>query len=176
MYEELIDDEMIFSGIQVSYCVVCPTKLWLFSRFLMREKESELIEIGKIIQDFCYPHTTKNLILDQKISIDFIKRGKELVVVETKKSEKMEKAHKFQLLYYLYYLKYKKGIENAKGIITYPMEKKVIEVTLTEEIEKEIERTLEKIKRIVSSPYPPLPTYKKYCRKCAYFEFCFGDT
>ena len=76
-----------------------------------------------------------------------------------------------QVAYYLYYLK-QRGIE-AIGIIDYPKSKRRISVELDDEREKEIENTLREIKRIESGPMPA-PRRKKICKKCAYYEFCFG--
>jgi CRISPR-associated exonuclease Cas4 len=170
-----LEKEMLFTGLQVAYYIVCPTKLWLFSHFLPQEKNSELVELGKLLQQEYFLQVQKNLIVDQKIAIDFIKKEGELILHEIKKSSKLENAHVVQLLYYLYYLRYKKGVQVTKGVINYPKERKIIEIELTKERKEEIENILSKIKEITSQPKPPQPTYKKYCRKCAYFEFCFGD-
>ncbi len=116
----------------------------------------------------------KNVIIDQKIAIDFIKKGNKIEIHEIKKSNKMEKAHEMQLLYYLYYLK-KKGITNTIGVINYPVLRRIKKVFLTEEYEKEIEETLRKIKEIISMPIPPEPTRKPYCKRCAYYELCWSD-
>jgi CRISPR-associated exonuclease Cas4 len=169
------DQKAIFTGTQVNYFIICPTKLWLFSHFTTFEKDFDLVQQGKLLQQTSYREARKDLIVDQKIAIDFLKRGNELILHEVKKSSKLEKAHIAQLLYYLYFLKNEKGIENIKGIINYPKERKIVEVKLTQEKEKEIEEILGKVKGIISLPRPPKPEYKKYCRKCAYFEFCFGD-
>jgi CRISPR-associated exonuclease Cas4 len=171
-----LDQKAIFTGTQVNYCVICPTKLWLFSHFATMEQTSDLVSLGKLLQETSFQHTKKDLIMDQKIAIDFIKRDDKLILHEIKKSEKLEKAHIFQLLYYLYYLKHEKGIENAEGIINYPSKRKIVKVELTPEKEIELQNILQKIKEIISLPQPPKPEKKKYCRKCAYFEFCFGDT
>jgi|YelNatPaOPRAMG01_1025707.scaffolds.fasta_scaffold08043_3 CRISPR-associated exonuclease Cas4 len=170
-----VDQKAIFTGTQVAYYVVCPTKLWLFSHFMVQEKNSDLVQLGKLLQQISYRETNKDLIVDQKIVIDFIKKGDKLILHEVKKSSKLEEAHVAQLAYYLYFLKNEKGIETTKGIINYPKERKIVEVELTQEKEKEIEEILQKIKEILSLQKPPKPKYKKYCRKCAYFELCFSE-
>jgi len=76
------------------------------------------------------------------------------------------------MAYYLWYLKNIKGVE-VKGIITYPKERKKIEINLTPELEKEIEISLKNINQIIFKPNPPKSEKKKYCRKCSYFEFCW---
>jgi len=173
--EMLIDLEMIFTGTQIAYFAVCPTKLWLFSHYICQEKNSELVEIGRLLQQAHYASDVKEILIDYKISIDLIRKKGMLILHEIKKSRKLECAHKLQMSYYLYYLRNVKGIEGVIGVINYPTQRKIVKVELTLDKEVEILEILNKIKRVISSPYPPLPTYKKYCRKCAYFEFCFGD-
>jgi CRISPR-associated exonuclease Cas4 len=172
-----IDPEMLVGGMKVSYVLVCKTKLWLFSHFILREKESELVLIGEILESLFFKEVRmRDVLIDSKISIDFIREGKKLIIQDVKKSPKLESAHYYQMLYYLWYLKNIKGITNLEGVVSYPKERKTIKVELTEEKEKEVEEILRKVKEINYQSKPPLPTYKKYCRKCAYLEFCFGDT
>jgi CRISPR-associated exonuclease Cas4 len=172
-----IDPEMLVGGTKINYFIHCKTQLWLFSHFILQEKESELVLIGKIVESIFFKEMKmKNIIIDSRISIDIIRKGENLVIQDIKKSSKFERAHYYQMLYYLWYLKNIKGIVKLEGMITYPNERKTIKVELTEEKEKEIEEILRKIIEIISKPKPPLPVYKKYCRRCAYFEFCFGDT
>jgi CRISPR-associated exonuclease Cas4 len=170
---QLLDQKAIFTGTQINYYIICPTKLWLFSYFTTMEQNSDIVALGKILQEKYYPHVKKDLLIDQKIAIDFIKKGNKMILHEIKKSDKLEEAHIAQLTYYLYYLKYEKGIENIEGIINYPSKRKVVKVKLTTEKEKELLITFQKIKEILSLPQPPKPEKKKYCRKCAYFEFCW---
>ena len=169
----MLSKNVIFTGTQINYYVICPTKLWLFSHFATMEHGSDLVLLGRILQESSYQWVKKDLMIDQRITIDFVKKGDKLILHEVKKSSKMEKAHIMQLLYYIYYLKKLKGIEKAEGRIDYPKQRKVVRIELTEEKEREIERILKDIKRIVSLKNPPKPVYKKYCRKCSYFEFCF---
>jgi CRISPR-associated exonuclease Cas4 len=170
-------ENILVGGLKISYFEICPTKLWLFSKFLQLEKESELVKIGEFI-DLSFSKKAKlaAIIVDNKISVDFVKIKNNAIIYEIKRSSKFEKAHYYQVLYYMWYLKNVKGIANLEGIISYPNERKTIKVELTEEKEKEIGKILKEINEIISRPKPPLPVYKKYCRKCAYFEFCFGDT
>lgn len=169
--KDIITNEIIFTGTQVNYFIICPTKLWLFSHYATMEQTSDLVILGKLVQENFYPQK-KNLIIDQKISIDFIKKGKKLIVHEIKKSDKLEKAHMMQLLYYLYYIKNEKGFENIEGIINYPSKRKIVKIKLTPKKENELKKIFENIKKIVLSK-PPKPKYKKYCKKCSYFEFCW---
>jgi len=171
-----IDQEMLVGGIKVNYYFHCKTQLWLFSHFVTQEQESDLVILGKILEENVFKEIkSKELIIDQKISIDFVKRKSCLVLYDIKKSSKFGEAHYYQMLYYLWYLKKIKGMNNVKGIITYPKERKRIEIYLTQKEEQKIEETLKEIKQIISLPKPPKPEYKKYCRKCSYFEFCFSE-
>jgi len=83
----------------------------------------------------------------------------------------MEDSYVYQTLYYLYYLK-KLGI-NARAVISFPKLREIIEIELTKEDEAKIEEILRDIEEIVRNPMPK-PEYRKICRKCAYFEFCFA--
>jgi len=169
-----IDPEMLVGGVKINYYFHCKTQLWLFSHFVTQEQESDLVLLGKIIGEVAFKEIkSKELIIDQKISIDFVRRKGCLVLYEIKKSSKFGEAHYYQILYYLWYLKKIKGIENTMGVITYPKERKKVDVYLTPEGEQKIEKVLQHITQITSLPQPPKPEYKKYCRKCSYFEFCF---
>jgi len=136
------------------------------------ESNSDLVAIGRLINDATYERERKDELIDNKIAIDFIRKGDSIEIHEIKKSPKVEKAHEMQVLYYLYFLK-KKGIVNAKAIINYPLIRKIKEVVLTEGYEQEIENALMKIKEIISKPVPPEPIRKPYCKRCSYYELCW---
>ncbi len=161
--------EMHITGVKVAYYYICPTKLWLFSHDITMERESELVELGKLIHENSYREHREVHVED--IAIDFVRRGEEIEVHEIKKSRKMEKAHRMQVLYYLYYLR-RRGIK-ARGVIDYPKARRRETLELNPEDESELERALKDIERIVKGPMPP-PKRKGICRKCAYYEFCFG--
>lgn len=160
-------DEMYVRGTQVNYYFVCKTKLWLFSKNVSMEQESDLVKLGSLLQRQFFGREEKDVSIGP-IAIDVLRRGDEIEIVEVKKSDSIEKADYYQVLYYLYYLS-KFGIK-AKGRISYPKKKKVVEVRLEEN--KAIEEVLEKIAETLAGEMPK-PEYKSYCRKCAYFEFCF---
>ncbi|MEM4155548.1 MAG: CRISPR-associated protein Cas4 [Archaeoglobaceae archaeon] len=160
-------DEMYVRGMQVNYYFVCKTKLWLFSKNVSMEQESDLVKLGSLLQRQFFGREEKDVSIGP-IAIDVLRRGDEIEIVEVKKSDSIEKADYYQVLYYLYYLS-KFGIK-AKGRISYPKKKKVVEVRLEEN--KAIEEVLERIAETLAGEMPK-PEYKSYCRKCAYFEFCF---
>lgn len=85
----------------------------------------------------------------------------------------MKTSDRMQILYYLFYLK-QMGI-NKKGTINYVKEKKIEEVELTGESEKIIKETLIKINNLLKERKPPMVEKLPYCKKCAYYEFCYVE-
>jgi CRISPR-associated exonuclease Cas4 len=160
------------TGTQVAYYFLCHRKLWLFSNHITFEHENENVKIGKQVNQEAYSRERKEVNVDQTISIDFIKGKNGAVVHEIKKSNKMEESHTWQLLYYLYYLKAKRVF--ATGVINYPLLNKKVEITLDLKAENIIERTLADIRHLLSGKLPS-PVMMSICKKCAYFEFCYGD-
>ncbi|AKG92222.1 CRISPR-associated protein Cas4 [Geoglobus ahangari] len=162
-------DEMYIRGVQVNYYFVCKTKLWLFSHNVGMENESDAVKLGKLIHRSVFDRDEKEIRIGP-IAIDAVRKGDVVEIREVKKSRAFEKASYYQLLYYLYYLS-KLGIR-AVGKLSYPKQRKNVEVILDESSAREMESVLDDIPRVVNGEMPR-PVYKKHCRKCAYFEFCF---
>jgi CRISPR-associated exonuclease Cas4 len=169
----LLSKEMFFSGTQVNYFMVCKTKLWLFSHFVTMEQSSDLVSYGKLVHETSYGSQKKEIVIDNRIAIDFVQKGDTLILHEVKKGKRLEKAHRYQLLYYLYYLNELKGMEKVGGEIDYPLLRKKERVELTEDVKEEMRSILNGIQEVIALPEPPQPSYLKICRKCAYFEFCW---
>jgi CRISPR-associated exonuclease Cas4 len=162
---------MTITGVKVNYYFICKTKLWLFSHNIQMEKEDENVQMGKLIHESRYQREKKEVIIDSAIAIDFIKKGDILEIHDVKKSKKMEDAHRYQLLYYLYYLN-KRGVE-AIGILNYPLLRKKEVIVPNEKDFDEIEGVIAGIGSIVSGRMPE-PKKKRICKRCSYYEFCFG--
>ncbi len=77
-----------------------------------------------------------------------------------------------QVAFYLYYLK-QKGI-NMEGELLFPEERKREKVILNKEIENELEKAVENIKKILQEDKPPSPVKIPYCKNCAYKEMCWS--
>lgn len=169
-----IDRRALVTGTQVNYYHVCRTKLWLFSHGIRMERESELVASGKMAQDSAFPGRRKDIIVDERISIDFIATAGGPVLHEIKKSRRFEEAARAQLLYYIYYMKNVKGLGVRKGIIHYVSSRKVEEVELTEDAEREVEAELREIAEIVKASRPPHPERKGFCSRCAYRDLCWS--
>ncbi|MBW4829361.1 MAG: CRISPR-associated protein Cas4 [Clostridiaceae bacterium] len=158
------------TGVMIYYYFVCKRKLWYFSNNLNMEFNSELVGIGKLVDETSYGRERKHILIDESINIDFLKDWK--VIHEVKKSRKMDEASKWQLKYYMWVLK-NKGVEVEKGILDYPLLRKREEVFLNEEDEEELKNIIEDIKRIILSKLPLDLLDKNVCKKCAYYELCY---
>lgn len=159
---------LVFTGTQVNYYFVCKRKLWLFSHNLDLEADSDLVLLGKLLHETGYARKFKEVSIG-RVKIDFFERCGE--IHEVKRSRRMERAHLFQLLYYIYYLK-RFGV-NVRGVLHYPLLKRVVKVELTEERKREMEAVLEDMKRVISRSEPPPAERKPYCKKCSYYELCW---
>ena len=158
------------SGTMFYYYFVCKRKLWFFSNEIQLENENEDVKLGKLIDENSYSKEEKHILIDNTINIDFIKDWK--ILHEIKKQKSVEEAGIWQVKYYLYFLK-KRGIYLEKGILDYPKLKKREEIFLSLEDEKEIEKILENISKIIQEEKPPKLEKLKICKKCAYFEYCY---
>jgi CRISPR-associated exonuclease Cas4 len=159
-----------FTGTEVGYYFICPKKLWWFAHGVQMEQEHERVQLGRLVHEESYSRRRKELDIDGKIVLDWREDG---LIHEVKLTDKMEEAHEMQLLYYLYYLKLK-GVENLRGQIDYPKLRETKIVELTEEKERQIERALAEMQRIVSSETAPLVEWMRVCRSCSYAELCWG--
>ena len=161
---------MHVTGIMVYYYFVCKRKLWYFVNQINMEQNSELVEIGKILDEETYKRENKSVLIDDTINIDFVKNG--AVLHEVKKTKSIEEAGIWQVKYYLYYLK-KRGVSDLKAKIDYPLIKKNVVVELTQEDELRLEEIIREIIEINNQLIPPDFEAKKICNKCAYHDLCF---
>lgn len=138
----------------------------------MEDNSADVAE-GKLIGETSYrrrPRKWRELILDG-IRIDHFDPQTN-TVREVKKSTKLDTAHITQLQYYLFRLE-QTGVKHPTGVIEYPRQRKTREVSLSEEVRKDIAGWLDEIKRIVELPNCPALVRKPYCRNCAFQDFCF---
>lgn len=158
------------TGVMVYYYIVCKRKLWYFTNDVNMEHNSELVGVGKHIDESSYSREKKNILIDETINVDFLKDWK--VIHEVKKSRKLDEASKWQLKYYIWVLR-NKGVDIEKGILDYPLLRKREEIFLDKIEEKELVELLESVKTIINMDLPPGKINKKYCNKCAYYELCY---
>jgi CRISPR-associated exonuclease Cas4 len=161
------------AGTQVNYYFTCKRELWFFSHGIRMEQESDLVRLGKLIDESAYERKEKGFDIDGTILIDWIDSNTG-VIHEVKKSDSMEEAHRWQVLYYLWYLK-RKGVTGLSGEIDYPKLRQKIQVELTPELELQMEEILGKITGVISEDCPPTRMKRSFCRTCSYFELCWVD-
>ncbi len=165
----LSDRNEMFTGVEVSYYVVCKTKLWLFYHHIYMESGNENVKIGKEIHKNTYKNEKKEVDF-LNIKLDFIRKDNTLEVHEIKKSNKLEKAHIAQVLYYLSNFD-SLGI-NAIGFLDYPETNRHKKIYLDDDGKNMINDILNGINKVVNNKMP-LPEHKNYCKSCAYFDFCW---
>ncbi len=168
-YDEIKD--LKFKGTQVAYAVVCERKLWLFSKGIALEHTSDRVSLGKFLDETSFKR--QEGFSDDNVSIDFITSEEGIIIHEVKLSKSLEDAHLSQVRYYIYYLR-GKGMTVSHGILHYPKLRRIKRVEFNEEDEKALKILLSKMEEILALPSPPAVVEKPYCRKCAYFEFCYG--
>ncbi|MBC7360795.1 MAG: CRISPR-associated protein Cas4 [Candidatus Aminicenantes bacterium] len=163
---------MHITGNLVNAYFICRRKFWLFARQLTPDPKNDLLLLGRLISDSAYNRQRKELIFDS-FRIDFIRKQKEnIIVCEIKKSSKGLKAAEMQLGYYL--LKFKEMGINARGEILIPREKKKIVFELHQNIEETLKEAIKNMQELATKANPPAVNKTSFCRKCAFYEFCFS--
>lgn len=172
---------MTITGVQIEYYFHCKRQLWLFAHNIRMENENENVKIGRIISENTYKREKHEIEITDEIErigvkIDYIDTRNK-VVHEIKKSDSFEEAHKWQLLYYIYVLN-QRGMDITKGIIDYPKQRKVVEVSLNEDTRENLLNVIENINDICKADEPikveDTGVKKNVCKKCSYYELCFA--
>lgn len=163
-------------GTQISYYHLCHRKLWLHHNYIRMENATanSYVAEGKLIDESTYKRRPQKW---RELNLEYLKIDHydptEKIIREVKKSPKLEHAHIAQVKYYLYALE-KRGVTGASGLIEYPKHRKTTVIApLTEEDRHEIKGWLEEIKRITAFEICPSVVKKSYCRRCAFYDFCF---
>lgn len=161
---------MQITGIMIYYYFVCKRKLWYFINQINMEQNSELVSIGKILDEDSYKNEKKGILIDNTINIDFIKNG--AILHEVKKTKSIEEAGIWQIKYYMYYLE-QKGVKNIKAKIDYPLLRETKEIILENEDRKILKNIIKNIEEISSQEKVPSKMNSPICKKCAYFDLCY---
>jgi CRISPR-associated exonuclease Cas4 len=160
------------TGTLVWYYAICPREAWLMAHQMEPEREFDLLAEGRLNQEVHYERAVKEVSLPG-MKLDQVRREKgRLIVSEVKKSSRYLPATRLQLGYYLWRLE-REGLE-ASGEILVPEERKREVVELTPELREEVESTVEEIEALLQRTSPPPAEKIRYCRKCAYAEFCWS--
>ena len=161
---------MQITGIMIYYYFICKRKLWYFINQINMEQNSELVSIGKILDEDSYKNEKKGILIDNTINIDFIKNG--AILHEVKKTKSIEEAGIWQIKYYMYYLE-QKGVKNIKAKIDYPLLRETKEIILENEDRKILKNIIKNIEEISSQEKVPSKIDSPICKKCAYFDLCY---
>ena len=161
---------MQITGIMIYYYFVCKRKLWYFLNQINMEQNSELVSIGKIIDETTYKDEKKGILIDNTINIDFIKNG--AVLHEVKKTKKIEEAGIWQIKYYMYYLE-EKGVKNIQAEIDYPLLRQTEQIILEQKDKKILKKVIEEIEELYKNDKIPKKIDSKICKRCAYYDLCY---
>lgn len=161
---------MKISGLMVNYYFVCKRKLWCLVKNINFEETDENVKLGKLIDENSYSIETKQIMIEDTVNIDFIRKWR--VIHEIKKSKAIEDAAIWQVKYYMYFLK-KRNMNIEKGVIDYPEIRERKEIYLSEEDENYLSEVLKEIEEICNCELPPKIINSKICKKCSYYEFCY---
>lgn len=158
------------TGLMIYYYFVCQRRLWYFVNSINMEQNSELVEIGKILDETSYSREKKGILIDNTINIDFVKNG--AVLHEVKKTKAIEEAGIWQIKYYMYYLE-KRGVKNVEAKIDFPLLRETKEIILEQEDIEILENVIKNIEDIANQDKPPEIIDSKICKKCSYFDLCY---
>ena len=158
------------TGVMIYYYFICERKLWYFINEINMEQNNESVAMGKILDETTYTREKKNIMIENTINVDFIKDG--AVLHEVKKTKAIEEAGIWQIKYYMYYLE-KRGIQNIKAKIDFPLLRESQEITLEQNDREVLENVMKNIEELAKKEIPPTRTDSKICRKCAYYDLCY---
>lgn len=161
---------MSITGIMIYYYFICQRRLWYFANQINMEQNSELVKIGKILDETTYTKEKKQILIDNTINIDFIKNG--AILHEIKKTKAIEEASIWQIKYYMYYLE-NKGIDNISAKIDFPLLRQTKEVALEAEDKEILDNVTKNIEEIIKMDKPPQIINSNICKKCSYFDLCY---
>lgn len=160
------------TGTDVWYYYICKREVWLLKRGIEPDQEDDHIQIGRFLHEYYYSRDKKEFDIGSGKMDKLKKINNQYVVQEVKKSSRYLESAKKQLLFYLYQLK-KAGID-AIGEIQIPEERKKVKVVLNEQEVHELHHAIEDIQKIAVRSVPPDPKKIKYCKSCAYREYCWA--
>lgn len=168
----MYSEEARIGGTLVWYWHICHRQVWLIARGIEPNPKDEYLALGRLIDQNSYARERHQVTFgDDKF--DFMQSDVDGVVIcEVKKSSRAEASARMQLAHYLYDLR-KAGI-SAKGLLMFPAEKKRVEVELTDDLMTELDVVYASIRKLTETSTPPPAETCKYCRKCAYAEYCWS--
>jgi CRISPR-associated exonuclease Cas4 len=167
-----LSEEPRIGGTLVWYASACLRQVWLMAHCIDPDERNELLILGRLVDKTSYPRERHNIVFGDN-RFDIARRdGETLVVSEIKKSTKSLRSATLQVKHYLYELR-KEGVE-ARGELLFPTEKRRERIVLDDESVKELEEIYTTIRRVAKQAVPPPPETCRYCKNCAYSEYCWS--
>ena len=156
----------------MAYLHICRRKLWLFHHGIRPENENTAVQIGRHIGESTFKRTHKEIKLGDIGVVDWaeLPHG---VIHETKKAKCPMQADFAQVRYYLWWMR-SHGIGVERAIIHYPKQKRTTEIVWDGTMDEQVEADLTSARNIVAQPAPPEFQPLKWCKRCAYAEFCMA--
>lgn len=162
------------TGTLVWYAMICEREVWLMAHEMEPDRDDARLAWGRFLEEMAYPRSRKRQITLPGMKLDLVEReGTRLVVGEVKASSRFREASRMQVLFYLWRLR-EMGIE-AEGELRFPEERRRERVVLDAEAEARLRAVLERVEALMARPTPPPVRRIRYCRVCAYREFCWSD-
>lgn len=169
-----------------NYHLICSRKSWLHHHNIRMEQESETVALGKLLDESSYEREKKQITVEattpQGISlVGVIDRAnlRDGVLHETKKGRACEEAHIWQVRFYLWLLSLNE-VRRADGAafsgqLDYPSLRRTEPVMLTDEHILQLTHWTSELQQVLQQPTPPPRIeQRKFCRKCAFEELCYG--
>jgi len=169
-----------------NYHLICSRKSWLHHHGIRMEQESEAVAMGKLLDESSYGREKKQISVEAESPqgvplVGLIDRAnlRDGVLHETKKGRACEEAHIWQLRFYLWLLTLN-GVRRANdgtftGQLDYPTLRRTETVVLTAEHEQQLAQWTTELRQVLQQPTPPPRiSQRKFCRKCAFEELCYG--
>ncbi len=160
---------------------VCKRECWLHANGITMEHTSDTVYDGKLLHETSYADrsekhseidiSAKYNDVDLYGKIDFYD-SKRKIIHETKRGNKVEEAHSWQVRFYLWLLKLN-GINDATGIIEYPLLRKTDEVILSRADELHLQELVKAVTVLQASETCPPVIKTKICKSCSYYELCY---
>ncbi len=136
------------------------------------ERENDFLALGRLNTEVHYKRNDKEISLPGGVRVDRVRREKgKLILSEVKKTSKFLAAARLQLAYYLWVLE-QEGV-SAAGELLVPDER-FREVVELDDLRDELLETISQIEVLIENPSPPGAKWIRYCKTCAYAEFCWA--
>ncbi len=161
---------MEFTGKELNYLHVCRRKLWLFRHGIRPEMESDLVQLGMLLDEVSFPRQSKEIPIGEVGVLDWAD-FKDGVIHETKMGKTPGGGDEAQVRYYLAWLN-QHGVRAHEAVIHYPRRRATTTVTWEGDAEQLVRQDLVECERVVTGPIPNA-VRRPYCKRCAYEEICF---